>query len=145
MCQLTNPSASTSKCKCSISHLHLSSGLLLVTISHKRGQLFLGPSLLLWWGQSCHVVACPPPLAPSRHEAAEVQVLSSCLKLHVFLDSIGSQGDQGIVASLETRMENGRWHCQTLLSLQGLFGHLVMWGCGPQSGDWLQLSGHLNH
>ena len=38
----------------------------------------------------------------------EVQLLSSQLKLCIFPNSIGSQGDQGMVSSLGTEMENGR-------------------------------------
>ena len=68
---------------------------------------------------------------PSRCGPAEVQLLSLWLKLHIFLNSTGSWDDQAIVVSPETRMGSGRRHCQTLLFLQDLFGHLVMWGCGP--------------
>ena len=37
-----------------------------------------------------------------------VQLLSSQLKLCVFPDSTGSWGDQGMVVSVVTKMENGR-------------------------------------
>ena len=65
---------------------------------------------------------------PSRNGAAEVQLLIVQLKSHIFLDSSGSWDNQVMVALPETGMVNGRGHCPTLLSLQSLFGYLVVWG-----------------
>ena len=102
---------------------------------HSKEQLSAMSSLLLLCSQSCQCVVWA---------VAEVQLLSLQLRSHVFLDSTRSWGDQAIVASPGTGMGSGRGHCQMLLSLQGLFGHLVMWGCGPQSGGWLHISGCLS-
>ena len=51
------------------------SGLLLETVSHRRGQPSQVQSLLLPWGQSCHGRAYPPPQVPLRHGVAEAWLL----------------------------------------------------------------------
>ena len=63
---------------------HLGSGPLPVTISHKRGQPYLGLSLWLWWDLFCHGKAYSLLGVPSRHE---VWLLSLWLMSCVFLDS----------------------------------------------------------
>ena len=116
-----------------------------MTATHRTGGPDLGQSLGLLLGQLCHLKPCLPQLVPAMHEM--VVVLLSCLwwRSPVFPNNTKSQASQLLVSLLETGMVMRMGHFQMPLDLHGHFSHLVGWGCGPQSGYWVQTSDHLGH
>ena len=94
----------------------------------------LGLSLPPLSGQICHLVTCPPQAASTRHEEVVVSLPHLWWRSPVFPNNTESQASQMLVSLLETGMVNMMGCSQMPLDLQGHSSHLVVWGCGPQSG-----------
>ena len=122
-----------------------SSILLLMTATCRRGWLCLGQSLQLLSGQICHLKPSLLLLAPAMYEVVVVSLSHLWWKSPVFLNNTESWNNQVLVSLPETGMMNMMGYFQMPLYLQGHFGHLVVWGCGSQSGYWFQASDHLGH
>ena len=102
-----------------------------------------------WWpylGLSlCHLEPCLPQLVPVMHEGVVVSLLYLWWRSPVFPNNTKSQASQVLASFPETSMVNVMGCYQIPLDLQSYFVHLVVWGCGPQSGYWFQASDHLGH
>ena len=111
--------------------------------AHRIGWPDMGQSLQLLLGQHCHLKPCLPQLVLAMHERVEVSLLHLWWRSPVFPNKTKFQVSQVLASLLETRMVNVMGCYQMPRDLQGHFGHLVMWGYGPQSGYWSKASDHL--
>ena len=100
----------------------------------EQNQPCLGQSLWLLSGQICHLEPCLPWWAPAAHEEVVVSLPHLWWRSLVFPNNTKSQANWVVVFLTETGMVNMMGHYQMPLDLQDHFGHLVVWGCVPQSG-----------
>ena len=124
---------------------HPNSVLLLTTATHKSGWPNLGQSLWLLLGQLCHLKPCLPQLMPAMHEMVVVLLSHLWWRSPVFPNNNYSQASQVLVSLPETSMVIMMGCFQMPLDLQGHLSCFMGWGCGPQSGYWVQTCDHLGH
>ena len=122
-----------------------SSILLLMITAHRTGQPCLGWSIWLLSCQIYHLEWCLPLLVPAMCKVEMVSLCHLWWRSLVFPNNTKSQADWVLVSLLENGMVNVMGHFKMPLNLQDHFGHLLVWGCGLQSGYWFQASDHLGH
>ena len=119
------------------------SALLLMIAACRTGQPDLGQSLWLWLGQPCHLKLCLQQLEPAMHEVVVMLLSHLQWRFPVFPNNTESQVGQVLVSLLKIGMVSMMGCSQMPLGLQGHSSHLVVWGCGLQSGYWFKASDHL--